>query len=107
MTLKDLIAFYQRNIAIGHTYTAIHGIKNNESAILIVSSLRHAKMLSQQYDVNINKFIGINQNRDVLEGIRVPMIIDHHALSWLFYRNQEEWREKLRNCEPKAKGGEK
>ena len=77
--IDEIINYLNVNRGVGHTYTEIYGLKNNDNAIAIVGNSFHKGIMG----IPKNRVITINELIQ-LRGKRCPIIVDHYAMLKLF-----------------------
>ena len=90
---ENIIFYYNRTRAVGHTYTMINGVKNNEyTSIILAVNQAHA----HQFKQNLNKadimYITDSHFGEKLYGRKQPLAIDNHTLATLLAGLLEENR---------------
>lgn len=103
---------------IGNTTATIAGIDNTLDTILIVRDRRHAETLMYDYkgekrdgEIWIGNLV-VKTIFDIpdLHGYKMPVIVDHHALSQLITQHtaalNKYWREKMEADKPLSLHGE-
>jgi hypothetical protein len=90
--LKHLMMYPLRS---GKTHAAIHGLKGNADAFLMVISHQHALALSKQYNIQLERFLSI----DLVFGDkyipRQPLLIDNTAMVDVLHRIEKEHLEEI------------
>jgi hypothetical protein len=81
LEIINTIMMYLNWRGIGHTYTMVNGVKNNES-IVITNHHQDEAYISQMAGKKI-KCIPLDRVREQLRGNRLPLAIDNFALSHL------------------------
>ena len=87
--LEMLVDYTFRNRQVGHTFTTINGLKDNDKALLIVPTKIFGKFISARYGIPMSRIISLPQ-LDLLRGRQNPIVIDHTALEIAFKEHMEE-----------------
>jgi len=79
--IDGLLYYYNKNIGVGHTYTMLNGVKNNDKEIIILGS---TKEKIKHHVVRIKNAIPMSiQSPESLLGYNHPLAIDNDAMWWL------------------------
>jgi hypothetical protein len=77
-TLEAIGHYYGTVRRVGHTHTAIEGLKDSEKAIFVVSSHASGQHFKNRFPKGV-KTISINSIDPALRGHNLPMVFDNEA----------------------------
>lgn len=80
-TLEELLRYYNRTRAVGHTNAAIHGV-NNVASIFVAANIASKRSYPIDNKTKVITLSAIDNNR--LEGCNLPIIFDNNTLHVLF-----------------------
>ena len=77
--LEKLVMYTSKNKRVGHTFTALAGLNNNDKALFIVATRSQTQLIN----LPIERIISIYE-LDKLRGRQNPILIDHFALEMAY-----------------------
>ena len=78
--LKKWILYFETTRQVGHTYTAMNGVKNNHKALLVCAHQLHAKQIGNQ---------GISINTSMI-GKKNPVVFDNYTIYEILVKSLTE-----------------
>lgn len=79
---EEIVMYFSKTRAVGHTYLSIKGLKNTDPSIMITNDTMSSVDIGTTYEISDkSKFITLNQILDgQLRGRNVPITFDNAAL---------------------------